>query len=61
MISYWLDVMLCGMVVLGRLVQAIAIGILTQYIFYKVFKINLYKNLCKLSKKLDEKVTEMFG
>ena len=61
MISYWLDVMLCGMVVLGRLVQAIAIGILTQYIFYKVFKINLYKNLCKLSRKLDKKVTEIFG
>lgn len=61
MISYWLDVMLCGMVVLGRLVQAIAMGILTQYIFYKVFKINLYKNLCKLSRKLDKKVTEMFG
>lgn len=61
MISYWLDVMLCGMVVLGRLVQAIAIGILTQYIFYKVFKINLYKNLCKLSRKLDRKVNEYFG
>lgn len=60
MISYWLDVILCGMVVLGRLVQAIAIGILLQYIFYKVFKINLYKNLCKLSRKLDKKVTEMF-
>lgn len=61
MISYWLDVMLCGMVVLGRLVQAIAIGILTQYIFYKVFKINLYKNLCILSRKLDRKVNEYFG
>lgn len=61
MISYWLDVMLCGMVVLGRLVQAIAIGILTQYIFYKVFKINLYKNLCKLSRKLDKKIIKIFG
>lgn len=61
MISYWLDIMLCSLVVLGRLVQAIVIGILTQYIFYKVFKINLYKNLCKLSRKLDRKVTEMFG
>lgn len=61
MISYWLDVMLCGMVVLGRLVQAIAIGILLQYIFYKVFKINLYKNLCILSRKLDRKVNEYFG
>lgn len=58
---YWLDVMLCSLVVLGRLIQAIVIGILTQYIFYKVFKINLYKNLCKLSRKLDKKVTEMFG
>lgn len=61
MISYWLDVMLCSLVVLGRLIQAIVIAILTQYIFYKVFKINLYKNLCKLSRKLDKKVTEMFG
>ena len=61
MISYWLDVMLCGMVVLGRLVQAITIGILLQYIFYKVFKINLYKNLCILSRKLDRKVNEYFG
>lgn len=61
MISYWLDVMLCGMVVLGRLVQAIVIAILLQYIFYKVFKINLYKNLCILSRKLDRKVNEYFG
>lgn len=61
MISYWLDVMLCGMVVLGRLVQAMLIGILTQYIFYKVFKINLYKSLCILSRKLDRKVNEYFG
>ena len=61
MISYWLDVMLCGMVVLGRLVQAIVIAILLQYIFYKVFKINLYKSLCILSRKLDRKVNEYFG
>lgn len=61
MIEYLLDIYLCGMVVLGRLVQAIVIALLTQYIFYKVFKINLYKSLCKLSRKLDRKVTEMFG
>ncbi len=61
MISYWLDVYLCGMVVIAELIGAIAIGILTQYIFYKVFKINLYKNLCKLSRKLDRKVNEYFG
>jgi len=61
MIEYLLDVYLCGLVVLAELIGAIAIGILTQYIFYKVFKINLYKNLYKLSRKLDKKVTEMFG
>ena len=61
MISYWLDVILCGMVVLGRLVQAIAIGILLQYIFYKLFKINLYKTFWKFSDKLDRKVNEIFG
>ena len=61
MIEYLLDVYLCGMVVITEIIGAIAIGILTQYIFYKVFKINLYKNLCKLSRKLDKKVTEMFG
>lgn len=61
MIEYLLDVYLCGLVVLAELIGAMLIGILTQYIFYKVFKINLYKNLCKLSRKLDKKVTEMFG
>lgn len=61
MISYILDVIACGLVLLAELIGAITIGILTQYIFYKVFKINLYKNLCKLSRKLDRKVTEMFG
>lgn len=60
MISYLLDVMLCSLVVLGRLVQAITIGILTQYIFYKVFKINLYKSFWKLSDKLDKKINEIF-
>ncbi len=61
MISYWLDVILCSLVVIAKVVQAIGIALLAQFIFYKVFKINLYKNLCKLSRKLDKKVTEMFG
>lgn len=60
MISYLLDVMLCSLVVLGRLVQAITIGILTQYIFYKVFKINLYKTFWKLSDKLDKRINKIF-
>ena len=61
MIEYLLDVYLCGLVVLAELIGAMAIAILFQYVFYKVFKINLYKNLCKLSRKLDKKVTEIFG
>ena len=61
MIEYLLDVYLCGMVVITELIGAILIGILTQYIFYKVFKINLYKSLCILSRKLDRKVNEYFG
>ena len=61
MIEYLLDVYLCGMVVIAEVIGAIAIALLVQFIFYKVFKINLYKNLCKLSRKLDKKVTEMFG
>lgn len=61
MIEYLLDVYLCGLVVLAELIGAMLIGILTQYIFYKVFKINLYKSLCILSKKLDRKVSEYFG
>ena len=61
MISYWLDVMLCSLVVIAKVVQAIGVALLVQFIFYKVFKINLYKNLCKLSRKLDRKVNEYFG
>lgn len=61
MIEYLLDIYLCGMVVITELIGAILIGILTQYIFYKVFKINLYKSLCILSRKLDRKVNEYFG
>lgn len=61
MISYLLDIFLCSLVVITKVVQAIGIALLVQFIFYKVFKINLYKSLCKLSRKLDRKVTEMFG
>lgn len=61
MIEYLLDVYLCGLVVLVEVIGAMAIALVIQGIFYKVFKINLYKNLCKLSRKLDKKVTEMFG
>lgn len=61
MISYWLDVMLCSLVVLGRLVQAIVIAILLQYTFNKFLNINLFKSFWKLSDKLDKKIIKIFG
>lgn len=60
MISYWLDVMLCGMVVLGRLVQAIVIAIILQYTFNKFLNINLFKSFWKILNKLDKKFNEIF-
>lgn len=56
-----LDLILTLSIIFIEIIGAIAIALLVQFIFYKVFKINLYKNLCKLSRKLDKKVTEMFG
>lgn len=60
MIEYLLDVYLCGLVVLAKAVQAIGIALLVQFIFYKVFKINLYKSFWKLSDKLDRRINEIF-
>ena len=60
MISYWLDVMLCSLVVIAKVVQAIGIALLVQFIFYKVFKINLYKSFWKLSDKLDKRINKIF-
>lgn len=61
MISYLIDLFLCSMVVVAELVGTIILAIAIEVIVYKVFKINLYKNLYKLSRKLDKKVTEIFG
>lgn len=60
MISYWLDVILCSLVVIAKLVQAIGIALLVQFIFYKVFKINLYKTFWKFSDKLDKRINKIF-
>ena len=61
MIEYLSDVYLCGLVVLGRLVQAIVIAILLQYTFNKFLNINLFKSFWKLSDKLDKKIIKIFG
>lgn len=60
MISYWLDVILCSLVVIAKVVQAIGIALLVQFIFYKVFKINLYKSFWKFSDRLDKRINEIF-
>lgn len=60
MISYWLDVMLCSLVVITKVVQAIGIALLVQFIFYKVFKINLYKSFWKFLDRLDKRINEIF-
>ena len=60
MISYWLDVILCSLVVIAKVVQAIGVALLVQFIFYKVFKINLYKSFWKFSDRLDKRINEIF-
>lgn len=60
MISYWLDVMLCSLVVITKVVQVIGIALLVQFIFYKVFKINLYKSFWKFLDRLDKRINEIF-
>lgn len=60
MISYWLDVVLCSLVIITEVIKIIGIALLLQFIFYKVFKINLYKSFWKFSDKLDKKINKIF-
>ena len=61
MVSYWLDVILCSLVVITKVIEVIGIALLVQFIFYRVFKINLYKNTCKFLDKIDRKASEILG
>ena len=56
-----LDLILTLSIIFIEIIGAMAIALVIQGIFYKVFKINLYKNLCKLSRKLDKKIIKIFG
>lgn len=49
--SYILDVFLCAGMVAFELFAIFIIALLTQLIFYRIFKINLYKII---NKKLDK-------
>ena len=61
MINYWLDVTLCGLVVLVKLVGAIALAIAVQFIFVKMFRINLVLRFLKFLDRFDKKLTEILG
>jgi hypothetical protein len=61
MINYWLDVALCGLVVLAELVGAIALAIAVQFIFVKMFRINPVLRFLKFLDRFDKKLTEIFG
>lgn len=58
---YILDIIACGLVVLAELIGVLILAVLTQFIFYRVFKINLYKRFVKLIFELDKKAEEIFG
>ena len=57
--DYWLDVLLCGLVTLGELIGVILLAVLTQIIFYKIFRINLYKKIIKGLNKLEKYIEEV--
>lgn len=59
MISYLIDVFLCGMVVVAELVVTIIFAIAVEVMVYKVFKINLYQEIWKGLNRLDRKLNRM--
>lgn len=57
--SYWLDVLLCGLVTLGELIGVMLLAVLIQIIFYKIFRINLYKKIITGLNKLEKYIEEV--
>lgn len=55
-----LDLILTLSIIFIEIIEAMAIALVIQGIFYKVFKINLYKSFWKLSDKLDKRINEIF-
>ena len=47
-INYWMDVLLCGLIVIWQIIKALGISILIQFVFYRFFHFNIYKQLLKL-------------
>lgn len=61
MINYYLDIALCGMMLIAEIFGAIVLALAVQLIFYRVFKINLYKTILRKLDRLDKRLTEIFG
>lgn len=61
MVGYWLDVILCSITVGLELLGAIIIALLIQLISYRIFNFNIYKNIDKGLKKLDKYLTNLLG
>ncbi len=61
MISYLVDLFLCSMVVVAELVGTIILAIVTEVMVYKIFKINLYREIWKGLHKLDRKLNRILG
>ena len=57
--NYWLDVLLCGLVTLGELIGVMLLAVLIQIIFYKIFRINLYKKIITGLNKLEKYIEEV--
>ena len=58
---YILDIIACGLVVFTELIGVLVIAMLTQFIFYRLFKVNLYRNCIRCLDKMDRKTSEIFG
>ena len=52
MISYLIDIILCGLVVFAELIGVFVAMLLIQLISYRIFKINIYKKIIKHIEKI---------
>ena len=55
-----LDLILTLSIIFIEIIGAMAIALVIQGIFYKVFKINLYKSFWKFLDRLDKRINEIF-
>lgn len=61
MISYLVDLFLCSMVVVAELIGTIILAIAIEIMVYKIFRINLYREIWKALNKLDRKLNRILG